>query len=507
MVTKFRQLLEIESLEGYTEKEALEVLSKLIDYSYRLNSTLGTDKALELGEKLDKESVFKSQHSLFYYYMSIAWSDKRSLSKGKVEAWEWNHREVENEIVNLRRALSYFNADEIVSPVDRYCQIYTNLGNSLDFCGRFVAAMDCWNNAIERDPGFGMALGAKGNSLVYHAKNSLYDEGHQKIFLAQGFSYLKNALERPLEPYAKEAYQNMVLKLGELNPWVVNAQFDLDRSNECGSDDEKGYRDWCLKNALFLNPLNDIGYFQIASHDPFALPNMIVSREYAGSFHSFFNQIKQEFISARLLLFEGKYTTSEHFADRGVLRYDLMDFAENSIGVERIKASYKTAYSIFDKVSFFLNSYLDLNIPEHQIDFRTIWYKKRNSAELRDVFERKSNLMFRALYWLHKDLHYKEEGYYEALEPESKELAVIRNFIEHKGLRVYRDNEYLDITPELLKDRISYSISYDDLYHKTLRLIRLSREAIIYLSLGVRWEERAKESGDDFPSVTLSTQH
>lgn len=39
---------------------------------------------------------------------------------------------------------------------------------------------------------------------------------------------------------------------------------------------EKEYRDWCLQNTLFINPLNDITQETIAAKDTLEFPNYIV---------------------------------------------------------------------------------------------------------------------------------------------------------------------------------------------------------------------------------------
>ena len=205
-------------------------------------------------------------------------------------------------------------------------------------------------------------------------------------------------------------------------------------------------------------------------------------------------------------MFEGLYLSNGHYADKDVMKYDLMDFSENSVAIEKIKASHRVAYSLFDKVSYFLNSYFNLQIPDHQIDFRTIWYVSRRSTKLRPVFQGKTNLLLRALYLLHKDLHYKDAEFRLVIEPEARDLAIIRNHLEHKGFRVYRRNDYEDITPELLRDKKSYAISFKEFQRKTLKVLKLAREAIMYLSLSVRWEEREHNKNQINPSVTLQAK-
>jgi hypothetical protein len=77
------------------------------------------------------------------------------------------------------------------------------------------------------------------------------------------------------------------------------------------------------------------------------------------------------------------------------------------------------------------------------------------------------------------------------MEPEARELQLIRNYIEHKAFKVlsdfFRSPRYFD------EKDIAYSISRGDLEHKTLKLIRLTRAALIYVSLAIHHEEQKKD--------------
>ena len=501
---KLTKLLEIESLEGYSEEEALNVFLELIELSNDLGTDLGANKAIDLSQKIESSSLFPTKRSVYHYYLSVAWADIRHKNQSYSEAWKWDHTQVEQEIINLRSAVKYFDPIKIEDSSSRLCQIHTNLANSFDFCGRFVAALENWNKAIEIDSNFPMALGAKGNSMIYTGFNSLYDAGHKRIYVGLGYKYLKRAIEFPMYQNALEYYRKAVKTLESESPWVLDYSPDLNVVSETSSTEEKLYREWCLNNTLFLNPLNDLGPYPIATHDPFALPTMVVNREKAGSYHSFFNQIKQEYISARVFLFKGFKEHSQHYADKHVLKFEMLDSSVHSMRVEHLKTGFRIAYSLFDKVGYFLNYYLDLGIKEHDVSFRKVWSDR--NKQLREVFTSKPNLMFRALYWVSKDLFYESDNFKSALEPDASDLVKMRNHVEHKGFRVYEDDLLNELTPELLEDKLSYSISIEELQAKALKVLKLAREAIIYLSLGVTWEEREKVHDGNVASFQIDTQ-
>jgi hypothetical protein len=63
------------------------------------------------------------------------------------------------------------------------------------------------------------------------------------------------------------------------------------------------------------------------------------------------------------------------------------------------------AYSLLEKVSYFLNHYLALGIPERRTGFRSFWYDgQERQRGLRPEFDACDNWPLRGLFWLSKDL-------------------------------------------------------------------------------------------------------
>src|SRR5260370_40565508 len=52
---------------------------------------------------------------------------------------------------------------------------------------------------------------------------------------------------------------------------IAGNEYDLGDSAE-----ERRYRAWCLKNRMFINPLNDLGALSIAAQDVLTLPTLTV---------------------------------------------------------------------------------------------------------------------------------------------------------------------------------------------------------------------------------------
>lgn len=506
ILEKLNKLLEINSLEQYSEQEALNVLQDLIEHSYALGITTGTQKAIDLSETINILEKFSNDLFLYHYFMGIAWGDLKKKKHKTPQNWYWEQIELENEVTNYRLALIHFK--EETHDVSRYLQICANLGNSFDNMGRFISAMEAWKKALDKHEKFGMAMALRGNSSIYHGYVTLFDGGHKSIYIVKGCQFLKESLQYALEQDARCDYEKKIKYYEENYPQVFTINSHLNPV-QYSSEADEAYRNWAYTNTLFLNPLNDIE-IPDAQYDPLLLPTMIIGRdEAAGYYHSFFNQIKQEYISARYFLYEGITSKLDHFSDEGAVKYDMYDYSLNSLQVENVKSAYRMAYSIFDKISFFLNYYMKLDIPEKSVKFRTLWFDKNKN--LRTEFEQRQNLMFRGLYWLSKDLYYnKDENFVSSIEPDAQELANIRNHIEHKSFRIIHERfiKDLHIIPEPLKDNLSFSIGEKHFHRKTIKVLKMAREAIMYLSYGVNHEERIKDRPGGFiPGIELQQKY
>lgn len=137
-----------------------------------------------------------------------------------------------------------------------------------------------------------------------------------------------------------------------------------------------------------MNPLNDLGPFSVANRDVLMLPSVTTKVNEPPTLVGFFNQVKQEYTSARWLLYEGTETDKVHFSDRDVLLYNTLDYSCHALSIEKTKIAFRTAYSLFDKLSFSFNKYLQFGIKDRDVYFKTLWYQHRGAKPfpLRRVF-------------------------------------------------------------------------------------------------------------------------
>ena len=380
-----------------------------------------------------------------------------------------------------------------------YSILYVNHANALEQCGRKCSAIDYYGKALSVNPKFGMALGNIARCLQHYALLE-GDSGHREVLLKEAFKYNERALNNidqnttvEAQAYFEKNYKKLLLKFGE--DWFKNPIEYI--VNPIKSKREADYREWCLANHLFLNSLNDLPESNVAyASDPLHISSIMVSIEKAEIpfVVEMFNQIKEEFVYARLLLYEvGDYKQKVHFADKETHIIDTLNYCSYSIRLEKLKTTYRTLYSLFDRIAFLLNAYLKLGIKERDVSFDRIF---ENSNLLNTEI---NNIAIQALHWIERDF---KEKFEDADTAHTKNLRILRNAMEHKFVSIQLfspENEDIKIG----EDNI-YHVSEDQLTGYTMDLIKLVREAIIELIVAIRIEEQKRHmNGDKIMSLTM----
>ncbi|TGK82986.1 hypothetical protein EHQ24_08165 [Leptospira noumeaensis] len=486
------EIEEILNIQYNTEDIATGILKLglLIDYSNDFEKPEYLDVALEIGESLLQKNISHDQKGIICYFLANLWSSKNKFLNHKLL---WNSKELEKTIYYYHLACE----KQVISslPENRQCQIYTNFANILRHIGRFIEAIEYWNEAIRIDPNFSIAIGNKGNGIINYA-DLLYDNGHSRLFKQSAYHLLKQAIEiGKLEGQVRNGFVSLLNDLESSFPLEILQEKEIETKFPLGdSESEIRYREWCLNNNLFLNPLNDIGNYSIAANDILFLPHMQIKFEDGFYYQSLLNGIKQEFIAARFLVYEGINKKVLHFADKDTFLYSLGDHTFYSINIEKIKMGYRSMYSLLDKLSHFLNRYFHLEVPPNKLSLKRIWYKKNDpKQEVRDVFNELKNWGFRGLFWLSRDLFELNDANLP-MDPEAYASYKLRNSIEHNFTKI------LDPVIEGLSQNHtmhaydSTNITYDQLVKNAIKLSKLVRSAFIYLILGINIEEQKRES-------------
>jgi hypothetical protein len=497
------------SLDDLPVEHALNAVGQMIDHALDCGDLDLTNRALIFADTLEARTLSPTQQALLDYFRANAWANRRVVSRiDHANAWAWEQPEAQQQSFYLRRALNN-PAFETLEEIRR-CQILTNLANQLDTIGRFVESREYWTRALATDPDFWMARGNRGSGLIRYA-NALYDAGHRAVFgLYAHRDLLKAAnatIKKPhlgdpaLRPYFLE---RIALIESVMDPPAFGRTYRPTRHSLGDIEQERNYRDWCLRTTLFLNPLNDLEPKPIAARDVLHLPDFTTALDEPPVLIGFFNQIKQEYATSRWLYYNAMQESDPHFSDRNVRLYNTLDYPVYGLRVEQLKISFSMSYSLFDKIAFFLNRYMKLGISPNQVTFRGIWREKEGQP-IRPQFEASENWPFRGLYWLSKDLF--EAGFREFTEPDAQALHEVRRHLEHRYLKVHEmvipKHRASGASTDLFFDTLAYSISRTDLERKALRLLKLARAALIYLSLGMHREELRRK--DEHPSGVLAS--
>ncbi len=407
--------------------------------------------------------------------------------------WAWDQPELQEQVLLLRRIVSD-PAFPAIQPMYR-TQVLTNLGNIFSTLGRIVEAVELRDRALQINPKFGMALGNRAKSLAYYG-GALYQRKDQRKFIAAAATGFAEATAE--DAYYEMDYTPTINQWREQrekwDSWLGQNPLETPRDRSVWPESSHAYRDWCSIERLFLDPLNDLGAITTAAGDHLHLPAIVPRDARSEMLMGYLDTMKQEYASARWTLYEALTSGDEHPSDTGLAPHDTGDEPVYGLRIERMKTTYRTAYSIFDKISLFLDAYFSLNIK--RVTFREVWKKARETP-----FASAQNWPLRGLYWLSRDLF--EPEFMAVTDPDSQAVAEIRNHLEHKYLRVVRDG-VTDGGASATADPLVYIVKQGAFEKRTLRLLNLARAALIYLVLAIHAEEhRKKKAGISGAKTTL----
>jgi len=477
-------LLMKEGIDGRQDKDAVARTCLLTDLAIELGRKDSLVCVLDWYEILEQKSFCDEESIFLDYSRASAIAEERLGTK-----WQWEQTTLARELFYLRRAVSHQKFKQI--PDNFKCMCLNNLGNKLRIAGRLIEALDYWRRALEVQPNFGMSLCNRAIHLANYAK-VLEDPNEQTLFLWVAHKEASAALA-PTALFGDVRDEPTREATKKLKEWIesimdveeIAALDPLTWQDTSSTEEECDYRHWCLVNCLYLNPLNDLGRYTVATNDSMGLAAHVVPVSEPHKFESFFDQMKQEYVSARWLLYDGLMVKIPHFSDRYVSLHATEPRPSLSLAIEKVKTAYRISYSLFDKVGFFMNAYMELGIPEKQISFRRLW-RTGEKGLIRKEFDVTDNWGFCALYWLAKDFFEKAND--EVAEPQAHGLSDIRNHLEHKYLRVT-----VAESPTVPDDDLALMVSREQFEGKTMHLLKLARSALIYLAIGIGFEERRRQ--------------
>ena len=483
--------------------EFMAVVAGLIDVASNQRHEDGLLHAIKLLDQMPEVVQGEVSVALRRYFLANAHAGLAGLSHGDRETvWDWEQPNRALAILNYREALAASDIDK--EPPVRRNQIETNLGNSLSHVGRFIRAIEHWDNVLTVEPGFGMAHANRAKALVSYSA-CLHEKHWRHCLVSEARLAIDEAFGCGLEPGADRSFEPLADWLTERTAgW---APYEPPTAFNGMSPEEASYRQWVVNNKLALNPLNDIWRVPEAARDSYHLPPLMLSFKEASGVLGQFNQLKQEYTTARWLLFEGTNSDEAHFADAGVRLIEPPDMAHFSMDDEKVRLAFRSAYSLMDRVAFFINRHWQLGWSSDRVWLKSLWCprgKKGGPAPgLRPEFQRGPNWPLRGIYWISKDL-YDEELVGETTSPEARDLYFLRRALEHRDVRTYS----FSLPSEELLPSDCECVIEEDLARETLRMLGLGREVLLHLGMATGIEERRREQvrPAEEPRVTMEVR-
>lgn len=464
------------------------------DIGLRIDAGLDTRDPNKIHEAISEIdalliSAEGADHPVLYYFRANAYSNLRQLRPDYLEnQFAWQQPEYSEEIVSLRRSIRCSTFDDLGKM--RQCQIYTNLGNAFNTIGRPIEAIAAWDQALKIVPSFAMAAANRASGLAIYSA-AFYDEDHQCVFLksaAEGFFTALSPSAIWDGNYPASVRQQFQAKLEEIAKYLSvkcrpsgfdTFNFEIGRNAKTVKLNQ-----WRLDQRLFLNPLNDLGALPVAAHDIFHLPNHSYNLEdETPRFVKYFDLLKDEYVAACLLLFEGSTQDLVHDADKTNLIFEHGDYSITGIGIEKQKMAFRMAYSLLDKCAVFINDYFQLahNSRSLNTSFRKVWFDNYGKRLLNSKLPAK-NWRLRGLYAISIDLF--EEDFSELSSPLAVKANELRNAAEHRFISVHEFGK-----PEVSLGPFEY-VTRDELSDLALHMLKLSRATIMGLSLAVHHQEK-----------------
>lgn len=430
------------------------------------------DGILKLCDDLDKHTHASSFYRLHIYYSIGSGYSHVSARRDK----SFDSKSSGLALLNFRKALAEaktFARDSLRSiPSDEMMVAFndlrslllTNLANVLDQQGRRLEALVYYDKAISS----GNVNAVLFKAICTHKlAMSVYDHTHTFHLLRESTKFYREAVSRidEFHPVQKQCIgddQSITnfLTWFEGQEQQYGAEFPDLTTLKGTRPKEKGHRNyllWCAENRLFINELNGISTSEVVNHDVLELPsfsariNPLLTNPEKLSFHGHFDELKTDYCYARYLAFSASSMSlfDEHFFNATFQHVDTLDYEINNLKTNHLKSCFRISYSIFDKISFFLHRFFELDAIQNdpKADFKQVWFKPQNNKnkpkELKDIFNGSSNDYFKALYFISHEI--RQSGGPKAspaddpsywFDPDTERMFKIRNAMEHRAFKL-----------------------------------------------------------------------
>lgn len=301
-----------------------EVHNRIRKYGEKIDKLLDLHDYNSLYECLGEIKIFAEQNeeagcdATIFYILGTGYAE---YSNYIVRSGQ---KHTDTEVINLRRWSMYYYRKSIsllensdYSNCDLELRLLTNYANVLDASGRVIEALKIYRRVLQLDGSFSMGIGNYGRAIQFLA-NMVNDEGHYNDLHCYAYQTLKKALNiksKEMHEQAEAVFSRVVDEYEDIsNKNILNEPVSY-KKYSLGCAEEAKYRKWCLKNHLFLNPLNEMIEERSAFvHDPLTITSIKEDIECADSVNgnpaeppkwfAMLNQLKEEYVYARFVMKE-----------------------------------------------------------------------------------------------------------------------------------------------------------------------------------------------------------
>ena len=321
--------------------------------------------------------------------------------------------------------------------IGTHYQALVHLACLYDHFGRFQEAQYLWLQAGHLLPNDYMWQFNVGFSLG--CTHGYYERRAEPFVVARAKSMLKPFINKPETALSAKAVYDTIKNLK--TPDIKD-----DKAVEYKDSEEDRYNRWVNDHWLRLNSYNDIHPQSFIAQDDSLYIDAIFSPKQDPSFgnrtFTLLNEIKQEYVSARYLLYRYFIGSGrQHFSDKGVRLADNADYSNYSFHIELAKSAFRALYSLLDKIAYALNEYLDLGETGTNVSFKDIWYSDKKKRILRkQITDYDAVISLAGLLFIRNDIYGGDDSYLQ--DENTLRLKAVRNAMEHRAIIVTDDGDF-----------------------------------------------------------------
>lgn len=372
------------------------------------------------------------------------------------------------------------NKDTLDKDVDFIFEIirrlYVNIANEFSNQFRSISALYYFRKALDIDNCFDMAIGNFALGIEHH--NPLIGLDKDKYCLVFNLLYelyldlhLEN-LDSGYKFFASKNLQYKKTQAAYIEAMVQgkDANYDPYAYFTDIDDISKTYENWCIKNTLYLNFVNDLGDYEEAKFD-INLNNLNNELDLTKAQLCSLNNLFSLYVLER----------------RKIYKHKNPDNNESSLELAQV---FQCLYSYFDKIAFFIYRYFGLTGKERAVNINTIWDMKDEDGNC--LTEYKNQYLYN-IFWLRKEYRGNSQDgikINELLSPDAQDYADIRNTLEHKEFSFEKIDGLTYLNPEFL-------------FNKTVKLARVVRDMILSIIQMVKTERALFDSSTNKRNLDL----